>query len=452
MAGMARGFYFGTHLPPEHAMNPSPVISFVGRLVLYAVCLGALVATPGGAEDAVSPEIAALQAKFDEKVKLEIMEAHDSAVTDLKTKFLAALERTLEVAKKGGSLEEALTLKKEREAALSGQYSPLSDDPGTPSTLKGLRKIYRDGLARLEADKERKLRPLKDAFAKALEGHIVAMTKAGDLEKAIQVKKLREGLIAPPVVSASAIGTEVGSKANDRVFANSIGMRFVPLPGTRVLICIHETRRADYALFASDSPGADTTWKTPFYRGVPVGEADDHPVSGVGWSDAQAFCIWLSKKENRVYRLPTDREWSIAVGIGGDDRPMETPHQLDKKVRGRYPWGSAWPPTFKSGNFGDDTAVARNSAQTNVQGYDDGFATTAPVMSFRPNRLGLYDLGGNVWEWCVDSFDPGQGLYVLRGASWQFGDEDRLISSCRTKRPPDDRNVDGGFRCVLESP
>jgi len=102
----------------------------------------------------------------------------------------------------------------------------------------------------------------------------------------------------------------------EQPFTNSLGMKFVPVPGTRMLMCIHETRRADYATYAALHPEADASWKKVIFDGQPVAMQDDEPVVNVSWDDAQAFCRWLSQKEGRRYRLPTDREWSIAVGIG----------------------------------------------------------------------------------------------------------------------------------------
>ena len=133
---------------------------------------------------------------------------------------------------------------------------------------------------------------------------------------------------------------------------NSLGMVFVPVPGTSVLFCIWDTRVQDFQQFV-DKTGYDATagmysfrsdgqkqrgdtWKHPGFAQGPT-----HPVCGVSWDDAQAFCHWLTKNERRAgtlaakqsYRLPTDTEWSAAVGFQ------------------KYPWGNQWPPPPGAGNY-----------------------------------------------------------------------------------------------------
>ncbi|HBJ85361.1 MAG TPA: hypothetical protein DDZ88_16090, partial [Verrucomicrobiales bacterium] len=89
---------------------------------------------------------------------------------------------------------------------------------------------------------------------------------------------------------------------------------------------------------------------------------------------------------------------------------------------------------------------------TPISGHKDGFTETAPVGSFQANANGLYDLGGNAWEWCEDWFENTQEARVLRGAAWSHFDRLNLLSSKRSRGwigktlPPFI-----GFRCVLES-
>lgn len=237
----------------------------------------------------------------------------------------------------------------------------------------------------------------------------------------------------------------------EQPFANGLGMRFVPVPGTRALFCIHDTRKRDYKKYAEQSFGVNEAWKKGEFHGASVSEADDHPVVNVNWEDAQAFCAWLSRKEGRGYRLPSDHEWSMAAGIGDREGPGARPLEKDSKIRDVYPWGNAWPPPAGAGNFADETLLARvgSSSPAIVKGYQDGFATTSPVMSFPPNNLGLYDMAGNVWQWCQDLVDY-KGARVLRGGSWFHGIGDKLLSSYRSVAPSSERMSNFGFRCVLD--
>ncbi|MDZ4289879.1 MAG: SUMF1/EgtB/PvdO family nonheme iron enzyme, partial [Prosthecobacter sp.] len=190
-------------------------------------------------------------------------------------------------------------------------------------------------------------------------------------------------------------------------------------------------------------------WKNQDREGVPVSSGDDHPVVGIDWDEARAFCAWLSAKEGRTYRLPTDREWSIAVGIGSDEDEEATPEALGNRLPDRYPWGTQWPPPEGAGNYPDSAAGEQIPSLPILEGYTDGYATTAPVMSFKPNVLGLHDLGGNVWEWCDDVLSADQPRRVLRGGSWYQSKDYGLLSSGRDFRAPEAPARDCGFRIVL---
>ncbi len=239
-----------------------------------------------------------------------------------------------------------------------------------------------------------------------------------------------------------------------RSVTNSLGMKFVLVPGAEVLFCIHETRRQDYAAYAccfetERGPDFNNAWLIQQREGRPVGAEDDHPVVATSWDEANAFCSWLSRKEDRLYRLPTDREWSIAVGIGSYEAKDKTPAQLSTTDGKEFPFGNVFPPRGTAGNYADMTFQRTFVTAPAIRGFDDGVVTTAPVMSFKPNPFGLYDLGGNVVEWCEDLIRPQEKQRVQRGGSWLSEAVVDLYAAKRFTAAPGARNFTCGFRCVL---
>jgi len=243
----------------------------------------------------------------------------------------------------------------------------------------------------------------------------------------------------------------------EKPFINSLGMRFVPVPitggatnGRRILFSVWDTRIQDYEQYAQAK--GITPQKPSFEQGAA------HPVVNVSWNDAKAFCSWLTERERALgkigahdeYRLPLDHEWSCAVGIGKLEDPQMAPQAKDKKIPG-YPWGAQWPPPKGAGNFCDEAAEKTHLGKHGIAGYDDGFAYTSPVGSFSPNDLGLFDMSGNVWQWCEDWYDSEQKMRSLRGGSWSRNFAPNLRSSSRFDHgEADQRHEDYGFRCVLD--
>ncbi len=274
--------------------------------------------------------------------------------------------------------------------------------------------------------------------------------------------KPKEAVVAPASPASPAAATK------ESPWTNSLGMRFVPVAGTDVLFSIWHTRVQDFEAFVEDT-GHDATkemyslksdgwkrrgdtWKSPGFAQGPT-----HPVCGVSWEDAQAFCKWLTEKERKEgkltasqsYRLPQDWEWSVAVGL--NEARAGTPNDKDQKIKDVYPWGTAWPPPSGAGNFAGEEAKDADWASTYgvIEGYRDGFARTSPVGSFKANAFGLYDMGGNLWQWCEDWYDTDQAYRVLRGGAWDRNSPTRLLSSSRYYLQPDRRVGALGFRCVL---
>jgi serine/threonine protein kinase len=246
-------------------------------------------------------------------------------------------------------------------------------------------------------------------------------------------------------------------------FANSLGMEFVPVPipngptaGQQLLFSKWETRVADYREFA-DATNHD--WPAPNFE-----QGDDHPAVHVSWEDARAFCAWLTERERASgkigptdrYRLPSDHEWSCAVEIGHLEDPASSPNsksppqgpgQPDSAVQG-FPMGDRIDIGF--GNGASQETKAAGFLDNVVPDVKDGYAATAPVGSFKPNRFGLFDLSGNVWEWCEDTMDPdSNSSRVRRGACWASVATSSMRSARREGGPQDSRTPTNGFRCVL---
>ncbi|MBE7497473.1 MAG: SUMF1/EgtB/PvdO family nonheme iron enzyme [Verrucomicrobiaceae bacterium] len=231
-------------------------------------------------------------------------------------------------------------------------------------------------------------------------------------------------------------------RASRAAWTNSLGMPFQPVPVGNQAILVAQTETQEKHLDR--------------FRGKQTG-APDAPAAWVSWTEAVAFCDWLTRAERASghissrhrYRLPTDHEWSCAAGIGPMERPVGTPESKSGRIPGHFPWGSSWPPPRGAGNL-CGTESRHAFPDNHIHTYRDGFCDGAlKTRASRPNAHGLYDLGGNVWEWCQDLFRPGTNWRVLRGGSWKSARPGTLLSSHRTHDPEGYRSDSVGFRCVL---
>ncbi len=185
-------------------------------------------------------------------------------------------------------------------------------------------------------------------------------------------------------------------------------------------------------------PGA--MWNHPEGKDSNINERMDHPVVHVSWNDAQAYCQWAGK------RLPTEAEWEYAARGG--------------LVQKKFPWGDELTPA------GEHRC---NIWQGNFPSYnslEDGYQGTAPATSFKPNGFGLYNMAGNVWEWCNDWFSadyhktstrinpvgPKEGkAKVMRGGSFLCHHSycNRYRVAARSSNTIDSSTSNLGFRCAL---
>ena len=191
----------------------------------------------------------------------------------------------------------------------------------------------------------------------------------------------------------------------------------------------------------------------PFFK-----QTNEDPVVDVSWNDAVAFCKWLSGKEQRIYRLPTEAEWEYACRAGTSTRYYsgDDPETLAKVAHLANPAATRDALRLLSAQ----PATAKAPLQCHRIKSDDGYPFTAPVRTFKPNDFGLYDMHGNAYEWCADWYD--EGYYakspaddpigpdsgkerVFRGGSFD-GPPYNVRSARRGGVEPDSRSNGVGFR------
>jgi len=252
-----------------------------------------------------------------------------------------------------------------------------------------------------------------------------------DIRAAVMVIAMTSRAVAAdvgPVVGNPLIEVPAGRFIFGRVDGPENERPRRELEGQAFAINRTEITNRQYGLFVKE-----TGHRTAFYANHPILGLDDHPVVGVSWGDADAFC------RNYGLVLPTEQQYERAArGTQGS----------------AFPWGDV-PPGNTRANSGADVCCSGDAR--------DGYPMTAPAVSFADgaSKEGVLNLVGNVWEWTRDVYAPYEGgtaarsagLYrVLRGGSWN-SDKNHLTTTYRLAYDPEFRfSANGGFRCVRSTP
>lgn len=241
-----------------------------------------------------------------------------------------------------------------------------------------------------------------------------------------------EGPVRTVRVGTFGIDAHAVSNARFAAFVDATGYRtqaeqfgwsfvFARFVGSRIR---RTARRLEGAPWWCVVEGA--SWRAPDGPGSSLDERLDHPVVHVSWHDARAYCRWAGR------RLPTEAEWEYAARGGLD--------------QARFPWGDELEPGGEHRcNIWQGRFPTHNTAE-------DGYVGTAPVDAFPPNGYGLYNVAGNVWEWCSDWFDGARRGRSLRGGSYLCHDSycNRYRVAARTSNTPDSSTGNTGFRCAAD--
>lgn len=265
----------------------------------------------------------------------------------------------------------------------------------------------------------------------------------------------------PEVSVTPAINTSPVARALERTkypnFTNSVGCEMLLVPSGEFIMGSDAPDAAPHeqppvqtiigCFYMTRFPITNAQYECfdPAHRSRRAPWADDsHPAVYVNSKDAMAFCQWLSAKEGRKYRLPTEAEWEYAA------------RGMDNRV---YPWGSR----LDAGHYANFADRRTNFAWRNAS-IDDGWAETSPVGAYPrgASPFGIEDMAGNVFEWCLDFFDvyrarnranprgPMDGTKrVYRGGSWKSRAAS-LRTSARAFNAPEYSSNDVGFRMVCE--
>lgn len=292
------------------------------------------------------------------------------------------------------------------------------------------------------------------AVSKSDEGSFTLVVRSAAGAATGEVARLTVGARPAPPVSPARKGPRAGQR-----WTNSLGIPFVPLPGTTILIAVWETRVSDYQQMLPGSGPARRTATDSLVADKTSG-GSNHPVVNVSWTDAVACCAWLTRVEHekgllssaspdQQYRLPTVSEWLSAAGFkdggrwNGDAAPQD-----DASLMARLRQGQFALPTLMNVAGQERSEDPRTRHHRFLSTHRDASCFTAPVDTLGANLYGVCHLFGNVWEWCADAGEEPRQRWAMGGsyATWALTYRSWAQSVVEQKA-----ESDLGFRMVLET-
>ena len=313
----------------------------------------------------------------------------------------------------------------------------LPEDGECPPALVKLVRECRKRLAELDAHARHLRAEIGKKYVGLLDKEIRVFATQSDFDSVMRFKKVRDA-IAEGMKNASSARGFFSAKTRTADLGKGVKLELVRIPAGSFVMGSpkDEEGRGD------NENQVSVTISKPFYLGKyevtqaqwqtvmgnnPSKHKDNKlPVERVSWNDAVAFCAKLTEREraakripeNMKYTLPTEAQWEYACRAG---------------TKTRFYFGNDVRDFVHYGNFGEKKCQSKyhfNWLNPEERKWDDGYTETSPVGIFRPNSWGLYDMHGNVWEWCRDNYsknlsggkDPeyvsANSQKVYRGGTW----------------------------------
>jgi formylglycine-generating enzyme required for sulfatase activity len=395
------------------------------------------------AQEVPVPELETLKKEYASLVQ-PVDEPYLAAVVGLKKKYFTRLEREQAAAQQAGKLDEAMAIEGVKEAILADMGVPVVDDAKIPLVLRNMHATYRAEIAKLEQERDklrvRNLKPLRDDYLVELDALVLRLTKDGKLKEARTVRKFREDL---PAVSAVAAVNPPAGKVMSVKLRSGVVMRFCYCPPGSFMMGSPPDEngrrgnedqvmvRFSQGFWLARTECTQKQWEAVMGANPGNFKDDDLPVESVSWNDAQKFITKLNEAKTLPAgwkaALPTEAQWEYACRAG-----TKTAYSFGKTL---------------------------NAKQANI---GKAVGKTCAVASYAANAWGLYDMHGNVWEWCEDWYrdqlpggtDPagvtsGSGR-VGRSGSWD-STANCYRAAIRVGNDPDYSYNDLGFRVALSS-